>query len=350
MMSEFNVSRTSVSALFSVSGLLFYLAGPIAGHLGDRFGPRPMVALGALLLAASLGSTALISGIWEGYLAYSIGTAAGLACAYTPSLAIVGGWFVRRRNVALGIAATGTGCGTLVLPPLAAALITAYGWRPACIILAGICGLMLLIAAALVSPPPLGGRATHRLGKSVRSAPFLLLYVSWVMATTGLYVAFLFLPVFARQHGAEPVAAASLVSVIGGVSIAGRMGMGALGRWISTLRLYQISVFAMAGSYLLWLSAASYAGLVVFAVIFGLGYGVRIALTPVVLIEFFGLAKLGSLLGMFFTASGIAAFVGPLLASAIVDATGGFAAGIVFSFVLSCAGFAVLLPLRNPVN
>jgi predicted MFS family arabinose efflux permease len=55
MMTEFAASRTSVSALFSVSGLLFYLAGPIAGRFGDRFGPRPMVTSGALLLAAILG-------------------------------------------------------------------------------------------------------------------------------------------------------------------------------------------------------------------------------------------------------------------------------------------------------
>jgi MFS family permease len=347
MMTEFAASRTSVSALFSVSGLLFYLAGPIAGRFGDRFGPRPMVTSGALLLAASLGSTALIGRIWVGYLTYSVGVAVGLACVYTPSLAIVGGWFVRRRNVALGMAATGTGCGTLVLPPLAAALIAAYGWRPACTILAGICGVLLLIAAALVSPPPGGTVTARRLGQSVQSQPFLLLYVSWVTATTGLYVAFVFLPVFARQHGVEPVAASSLVSVIGGVSIAGRMGMGVFGRWVGTVRLYQIAVFTMAGSYLLWLSANGYAGMLVFAVVFGLGYGIRIALTPVVLIEFFGLGNLGALLGAFFTASGIAAFVGPLVAAAIVDATGGFDARIGFSFVLGCVGFLVLLPLRN---
>jgi MFS family permease len=46
-----------------------------------------------------------------------------------PPLAAVGGWFVKHRNTALGVAAAGTGAGTMAVPPIAAALIHHFGWR-----------------------------------------------------------------------------------------------------------------------------------------------------------------------------------------------------------------------------
>lgn len=85
--------------------------------------PRIIVAAGAFILGSGLCLTALADYIWFCYLAYGIGVGVGGACCYLPTLAIIGGWFVRHRNTALGIAAAGTGCGTMVLPPLAAALI-----------------------------------------------------------------------------------------------------------------------------------------------------------------------------------------------------------------------------------
>src|SRR6185437_9495521 len=47
---DFHASRAAASALFSATGLGFYLAGPATGHLGDRFGPRVMAAAGAVLM------------------------------------------------------------------------------------------------------------------------------------------------------------------------------------------------------------------------------------------------------------------------------------------------------------
>jgi MFS family permease len=347
MTEEFAASRSAASAFFAITGLIFYFAGPVTGHLGDRLGPRPMVGLGALLIGGGLSLTALSGDIRIGYLTYGIGVGVGCACAYTPSLAIVGGWFVRQRTAALGVAAAGTGCGTLVLPPLAAILIADYGWRAACVMLGGGCGLLLLAATAIVRPAPLATiQAPQPLGRSVRSIPFVLLYVSWVCATTALFVPFVFLPAFARQHGADPVAAAALLSLVGAMSVAGRLGIGVLAERFGTLRLFKAAVFMMAASYLLWLPFTGYGWLAVFAAVLGLGYGIRIALMPAVLIEFFGLARLGTLLGIFFTASGIAAFLGPMAAAAIIDRTGDYDWGIGFALAMGVLGLIALLPLR----
>lgn len=349
MRAGFGTSRTAISVLFSGIGLIFYFAGPFAGHLSDRIGPRPMMLAGALVLVAGMALTGMATSTWHAYITYGIGAGVGLALAYTPSIAIVGGWFNRKRPAALGIAAAGTGFGTLVLPPLSAALIQDHGWRMASAMLGVICGLLLLVAAGLARPPPVRAAPTGRgLGDTVRSRPFLLLYASWVFATTALFIAFVFLPVHAAQLGVDPVAASALVSLIGAVSIAGRVGTGAIGTLIGTRQLFRIAVAIMAGSYVIWLAAWGYGGLVAFAVCLGLGYGLRIALMPAVLIEFFGLSNLGALLGTFFTAGGVAAIIGPLAAAAVMDMTGGFSAGIALALVLGVLGLLAVLPLPRP--
>lgn len=84
-----------------------------------------------------------------------------------------------------------------------------------------------------------------------------------------------------------------------------------------------------------------------FAATLGFGYGVRIALTPVVLIEFFGLESLGAVLGVFFTASSISAVCGPLVAGLIIDRGGSYQWGFAFALVMGVMGFIAVAPLRH---
>ena len=77
---------------------------------------RVNIGFAALTMNKDLGLSAT---------AYGLGAGIGASCVYIPTLALVGGWFTRHRTTALGLAATGTGCGTLLIPPLAAVLIQA---------------------------------------------------------------------------------------------------------------------------------------------------------------------------------------------------------------------------------
>jgi MFS family permease len=290
-----------------------------------------------------------VENLWLAFLTYVIGAGVGGACCYIPTLAVVGRWFARRRNTALGIAAAGTGSGTLAFPPIAAALTQAYGWRTAFVVLGLAGGLILLACAAMTrSPPPqsaAGGRVA-RVGEKLRSRAFVLLYLSWVLATTALFVPLVFLPAFARGQGAGEIAAAALISVIGGTSILGRVILGPLGDRIGVVTLFKITVLAMGLSYAIWL-LSGYWWLVVFAAVLGTSYGSRIAAVPAVLIELFGTAHLGTMLGVFFTATGVAALLGPTLAGLAVELSGGYTGAIVFATATGLLGFVVILPLRD---
>jgi predicted MFS family arabinose efflux permease len=262
----------------------------------------------------------------------------------------VGSWFTRHRATALGLAAAGTGCGTLLMPPVAALLIEGHGWRAAYALFGAGAFVLLLLCARLARQHP-GARAsqmpTANLKDVVWSRPFVLLYASWVLATTGLIVSMVFLPPFAHTTGVSPVAASALISIVGGVSVVGRGGIGFIIRKVGSVQLYKLSVLVMAASYLLWLPFTGYGWLVAFAATLGFGYGVRIALTPVVLIEFFGLGNLGAVLGTFFTASAISAVGGPLLAALIIDHTGSYTWGVAFALAMGTLGFIAVAPLSR---
>jgi MFS family permease len=347
MEAEFDASRTETSVFFAVTGLLFYFSGWLTGRLSDRFGPRHIVGAGALIMGVGLVLTAFVPTMWSGYLTYGAGAGIGAACAYIPTLSLVGGWFTRHRSTALGLAAAGTGCGTLLIPPLAAVLIERHGWRTAYMLFGAGSFVLLLICARLAHPPPPARSIESQpLRRVMRSRAFLLLYASWLLATTGLLASLVFLPPFARASGAGPVAASALISVIGGMSFLGRGGIGFISDRLGALWLFKISVLLMAVSYLLWLPFTGYGWLIGFAALLGFGYGVRIALMPVVLIEFFGLGNLGAILGMFFTASGISAVCGPLLAGLIIDQTGSYRCGVAFALALGVLGFVAVAPLR----
>ena len=118
------------------------------------------------------------------------------------------------------------------------------------------------------------------------------------------------------------------------MSVPGRAGIGVISRKVGSVPLYKISVLVMAASYLLWLPFTGYGWQVAFANTLGFGYGLRIALTPVVLIELFGLENFGAVLGAFFTASSNSALCGPLVAGLIIDQTDSYRLGIAFALVM----------------
>jgi MFS family permease len=345
--SDLQVSVSAASLLYAISSSAFYFLGPVTGRLGDRLGPRALTAVGAAVMGLGLVATAFAPDLATACVTYGLGVGIGSGCAYIPTLANLGSWFERQRTKALGIAAAGTGCGMLAVPPLVAVLTAALGWRGAVAAVGVGSAITLAVCALAVHAPPQAKAAVATEPRTaIRSRPFLLLYVSWVLGTMALFVPIVFLPAFAAAQGAGPVAASALVSILGGASIAGRLGIGYVADKIGTMRIYKLSVLAMALSYGLWLALPAYAWLAVFAAVLGLAYGVRIALVAPVLIELFGSRNLGALLGAFFTATGIAGLLGPLAAGLAVDASGSHAGGIVAAIIMGSLGYVVIAALR----
>src|SRR5690242_16841680 len=122
---DFAASRGSVSLVFSLAGFLYFGLGIVSGPLADRFGSRRLALIGMILTGAGLALAGVARSLAEVYAAYGLGIGLGVGCSYVPAIGAVQRWFVRRRGFASGIAVSGIGVGTLVMPPLAALLIAA---------------------------------------------------------------------------------------------------------------------------------------------------------------------------------------------------------------------------------
>jgi MFS family permease len=346
MAEEFGTSRANTSAVFSITACIYNLLGIVSGHLSDRFGPRPVVIAGAIAMGIGLITTAFIDRLWMGYITYGLGVGIGVACIYVPMLAVVSGWFVKRRNMALGIAVSGVGCGTLVMAPLAAALIEHYGWRESYAIM-GVAGALILLGCALFTEAPPVPMVTGELdlARAARTPNFLMLYAAWLVLSVAVYVPFVYLPEFAHSQGASQVSSAALVGIIGAASIFGRLGLGPIADRAGTITAYKASTLLLALGFGLWFVPHSYAALVLFAIVMGAAYGGMVAMSPSVVAELFGLRGLGAMLGALSTSSSLSALAGPLIAGWVIDRTGSFLWSAALGGASALIGFIILIPL-----
>ena len=348
MTAEFHSSRAATSAVFSITAFIYFLFGSLTGHLADRLGPRPVVVASALLMGAGLALTSRVHDLWMSYLTYGLGVGAGVACGYIPMVAAVSGWFVRRRNTALGVSVAGIGFGTIVGAPVAAKLIALYGWRTTYVLFAASSTLLMLLVAALAEKPPAPAvRSGTTTGEALRTPAFAILWASSFLCSVPLFVPFVFLPAFARDLGISAVASAALVGFIGVASVCGRLGLGALADRLGVIGLYLLCFLLQAVSYAIWLGAHSYALLVIFALVMGTGYGGYVALAPAVLAQFFGTGRLGALVGTLYTSNAFGTLIGPPIAGFIIDRTGGYRWAVAFALVTASSAFVVLMPLTR---
>lgn len=348
MAAEFGAGRGATSAVFSITAFLYFTLGSVSGYAVDRVGPRRVLIVGATAMGVGLVLTSRVGSLWLGYLTYGVGVGIGVACGYVPMVATVSGWFERRRGAALGVAVAGIGLGTVLVAPLAAALIARHGWRTTYIVFGVASAVILAVCAAVSAPAPTsGGGSLPRLGPAVRSRNFRFLYLSALLMSLALFVPFVFLVPFAEDRGVSEVAAASLVGVIGGASIVGRLGIGMVADRVGHLFAYRACFFAMGASFAIWLAADAYPLLVVFAAAMGIGYGGFIALSPAVIAGLFGTAGLGGLIGLSYTGAGLGGLIGPPLAGLIIDSTGSYRWAIAASMVVGLASWAALAPVGS---
>jgi MFS family permease len=346
MAREFRTGQGLTSVLFAVTAFSFFSLGAVSGAVSDRVGPRRVVLVGAVAMAAGLALTAVTPRFWVGCVTYGLGV--GTACAYVPMVGAVGGWFERRRSLAIGIAVSGIGAGTLVGPPLATVLIGRLGWRHSYLAFAA-ASLVLLVACALAAEAPPGpATGTRGLGRVLRARAFALLYGTGLLSGFALFLALVHIVPYALRLGSAPLDAAALVSVVGVGSVAGRLVLGGAADRLGPVVAFRLSMAILLLSYVLWLVAPGYELLAAFAFALGVGYGGWVALSPSVMAELFGAEGLGGSVGALYTSAGIGALLGPPFAGFVVDLTGAYRPAIAVAIGMAAASMllAALLPAR----
>lgn len=353
---DFQASRGSVSLVFSLAGFLYFALGSVSGPLADRWGARRLAMLGMLLVGAGLALAGVAQHLSAVYAAYGLGVGLGIGCAYVPALGAVQRWFVRRRGVASGLAVSGIGVGTLVMPPFATMLIDALGWRSAYLTLG--CGAAVVgigMAAFIANDPadrgtapdgvPAGTAAGPRSGMplrdAIRSRQFALLYAACLICAFGVFVPFVHLVPYALDHGIGQRDAAYLLGTIGVGSTLGRFFLGGLADRVGR-QAFLLAMFAgMAAALAVWAVSTGFPALAGFALLFGLFYGGWVAILPPVVTDLFGSREVGAIIGVLYTSVAVGTLLGPTAAGYMFDASHSYTLPIVASAAVNVAAAGI---------
>jgi MFS family permease len=339
---EFSAQRADVSWIFGLSGFVYFVMGAGGGMLADRFGPRIVCSAGMALIALGLLATSWATSLFAVYLSYGLLVGLGIALVYTPSIASVQPWFTTRRGLAGGIASSGVGAGTLLVPVLVAMAIGPMPWRDAMQVLAlGVLVLGLLAAALLRRAPAApssgsGGSASGlSLRETLRSPTFRWLYLATVLASPVMFIPFAHVSASARDLGLGEAFAVGLVGLIGVGSLVGRFAIGLLADRLGRAQTLVLMQLSMGASYVLWGAAGGQGLLVVFALWFGLSYGSIVSLLPAICMDYFGGKSVASVVGTLYSGAAFGNLLGPVLAGAVFDHSGHYLGVMAVCGVLS---------------
>jgi MFS family permease len=231
------LSAADFTFAIAVQNIVWGLAQAPLGAVGDRWGLRPVLALGAIAYVAAMAIMTATTGLWMLVLAQTL-IGIGIACtgsslAMTATARAVS---PERRSVILGIVGAFSSVGTLVIAPALQALLGAWDWR-----WGGMLFVLLAIAmvpAAMITgrvdrvPQPLmqRGSAVDAIGEALRNRRFVVLCCTHFVC--GLQLVFLntHLPNYLALCGQDPMLSATALAIIGGVNIAGCLLAGWLGQ------------------------------------------------------------------------------------------------------------------------
>lgn len=350
---QFGWQRGQTTGIYSMLMLTAGLASPLAGWVFERYGPRTLYLGGIALLATGFLIASRATELWHFHV--GVGLLGGLgsgAVGMVPAAAMLSWWFADRLSTAMGIAYSAFGCGSLVMVPLAQALIEASGWRATYLSM----GAGLLVTGVLVGALPWRAitsardnapapRSAQAAGSPLRAAMvqprFWLLVQVMFFTALGMYlilpqsVVYLIDVGFTPFQSATAVGAASMLS-IAGVSTSGWMSdrstprraasVSFIGTAIGIGMLYALSYRASD-----WLLAG-------YVILFGVCQGARGPVVASLSAKLFSGRGQSTVYGAIYALMSIGTGLGALLSGLLHDWTGGYRAG--FLLALACVALA----------
>jgi MFS family permease len=407
LIAEFRWSRGLTAGAMSVSAIVQGLCAPLAGVVADRFGPRPVIVGGVVMLAAASMLASTIQAPWQLYLYTGVLGAVGLvAVGWVPTGLLLSRWFHARRGRMAGIAFSGMGFGVFIIGPVTQWLIAISTWRTASFVL-GLAALILLLPLVLwgirdpvpgVAAPSglddaharatpgvvtVASRATGRatepgeapgatavrsegaspgaaararaadatVGDALRTRAFWALFAAYFFTPLAVFPVATHAVAFTVDHGYPAMWAATAFGAMGLMSTVGRVAFGFAADRFGGPPTATLSYACTAGGTAALLALELVPGgawLVVFAALFGLGFGARGPIITAMASEWFGGRRFGVIYGILNLGNGVAGAIGPWFGGFVHDVTGSYRVAFLAAIAFSACGAGCFWLARRP--
>lgn len=357
LIQEFGWSRATISGAASLGFLMSGAASIGLGTLNDKLGPRLIMSFCGLFLGMGFFLMRTIDSVWQLYLFYGLITGVGLGGIDVIPLSTASRWFYKKRGMMSGTIKVGTGVGMLVMPFCINTLIDQFGWRNSFSVLAVmILSVVIFLAQFLVRDPrqkdqyidngnchPSGGQGGADDGltfkEAIRTRQFRTLCAVYFIILFCVYTVLMHIVQHAIDLEIPSAVAAGILSIVGGVSIAGRFLMGGAGDKIGEKKALLICLLCLLLAVTWLLAAKTLWMFYLFATIYGFAHGGFFALISPLVAKFFGTRSHGLLLGIVIFSSTVGGAIGPLTAGYIFDVTASYK--LIFSILAVMSAIAI---------
>jgi len=360
----FGVSRASSAWVFALSSACCFIVSGSSGPLADRIGPRPLAMMGMIVVALGLGLASAARSMTEVVICYGVLIGLGTGFAYVPAVAAVQRCFAVGRGLASGIAAAGSGVGTVLVAPMADLLAGLGDWRIAFAVSGVGAGIVGLAGAMLMPgmPPRRHANTLQAVAQdiviqrtqaaagaaAVSRGSFVLLYIGVLMISVTVALPFSHLVATGSDLGLARVDALGLLGTIGISSIFSRFLLGAVADIAGRRLTFLACSMALVAAMMVWATASTPLALHAFAILFGAGYGGFIALLPAFTTDHFGDRSAGTVIGLLYTGRAVAVLGAPLAAGFAIQAMGGHGVPVLVAALVGLAGVILLALVPRP--
>jgi MFS family permease len=342
---DFGVARGDVSLPYTLTMLGFALGNLVIGRIVDRLGITLSLIGSALLIAAATGLAAVSPSVRVlTALQFVIGF--GSAVGFGPLIADVSLWFLRRRGIAVAIAASGNYLAGAVWPMILAGVLAGQGWRAVYLVLAGATLVVVVpLALCLRRRVPLAARAHADTLSSARAqatglsprALMLLLGLAGVACCVAMSMPQVHIVSYCVDLGYGPAVGAQMLSLMLLGGVASRLASGALADWLGGVRTVLIGSGLQCLALFLYLPSDGLTSLYIVSLVFGLAQGGIVPGYAVIVREYMPSEEAGRRVGFVLMGTILGMALGGWMSGWIYDLTGSyrmaFLNGIAWNFL-----------------
>jgi MFS transporter, OFA family, oxalate/formate antiporter len=357
--SEFSWSHTLNSTVPGLALLVFSLGAIFGAYFADRIGFRTMSYVGAILVGLGTALSSQIQNLSDLLVLFGLITPLGISFVVIIATAAPVRWFVKKRGIAVGLMAAGSGFGTLVVPPLVEVLIQLDGWRSGFLVLGLGFFAILCVASIFMQTPddlrlkPYGWTKMSDEEKSrlvdytpkqaLSGRPFWMIYTMFFLGSFGATMFLVHAVPFAGTLGIGELNASIAIGVFGAGSLFSRVLIGLIADRLSRMTGVIISFLVQVVSMTMLQFSGSSLVLLFYACSFGIGFGYGGYLSDFIALsgDIFGRKWIHRIWAIDETAFGVAGLIAPILAGAFFDKLHSYTLIIEIATVAALSGLIV---------
>ncbi len=332
---EFGIGRGEASLPFTLAMIGFACGGVLMGKLADRFGIAVPLALGTLLLVLGYLAVGLSSSLWQVALAHGLLIGVGCSATFGPLMADTSHWFVRRRGIAVAIAASGNYLAGTLWPPVVQHFIAADGWRAThtsvgLFLLVAMLPLVFVLRKRVVHHHSAASSAAQE--KRQAESPFspmtlqVLLLIAGVACCVAMSMPQVHIVAYCGDLGYGVARGAEMLSLMLGFGIVSRVASGFIADRIGGVRTLLLGSVLQGTALFMYLLFDGLFSLYVISALFGLFQGGIVPSYAIIVREYFSPKEAGTRVGLVLMATLLGMALGGWMSGVIFDFTGSYQA------------------------